>query len=173
MTEQKQVTYKHLKKDQEIHGWTTGNSTTMCTAIVKDKNPAFVLVLVWGERPEQIPSEGTMFSVNMTEVEIQRKYAKEAVKVVKAFHNKLADYEIGYHEMWNAWTGSDPYEFARNCRKHKLKILGVCENVWQPGRNDDKYVGVCVVYEDGEKFWCHVSECIYSKITHKYKHWLE
>ncbi|MHB8061345.1 MAG: hypothetical protein ACYDG2_01740 [Ruminiclostridium sp.] len=173
MTEKKQVTYKHLKKEQEIHGWAIGNSTSMCTAIVKDKNPAFVSVLVWGERPEKVPSEGTMFIVDRTEQEIQRKYAIDAVKVVKAFHTKLADYEIGYHEMWNAWTGTNPYEFAQMCRNHKLTILGVCENVWQPSRGNDRYVGVCVMDEDGDKFWCHVNMCTYDYITQEYKHWLE
>jgi hypothetical protein len=170
-TETKEVTFRHLKKGQKLDGWVIGNCTTMASAIVSDINQAYVSVLVWGERPDKIPSEGTMFKVDMSEDEFNIKYLQAATEIMKALNNKLSDYEIGYHEKWNAWIHYSPFEMAMDCHKHKIKVIGTCQNVPQAGRDsDDRDVGICVEDEDGDKFWCHASERFVRRMIDEYKY---
>jgi uncharacterized pyridoxamine 5'-phosphate oxidase family protein len=112
-TDIKKVTYKHLKKGQELKGWSKENCSVMGNAIVQEVNPAFVSVLMWNKYPEKIASEGTTFEIEMTEAEFQKKYMKEAKKIINALNNNLADYEIGYHENWNAWVYYDLEELDK------------------------------------------------------------
>lgn len=168
-TEKKYVTYRHLKKGQEICGYKSGGCDASFSAIIEEINPAFVKVLKWGKTPEEIPSEGTGFAVYMSEDEFRAKYRLEAINIMRALENKLDDYEIGYHEQWNSWISYDIYELARNCKENNIKIIGLCESVYQRYK-DDKDIGICVEDEEGKKFWCHASERILSRMIKMYKH---
>ena len=157
----KYVTWRSLKKDQKIHGYKRGNSRSFFKAVVKSTNAAFVTVLKWGTEEEKIPAEETMFEVDMTEEEFKSQHAKGAAEVIKALQNLLAEYEIGYHEMWNAWIRYDPYEMAASCQHHKFKVVGVCNDI-TPKHNMFDHdlildIGICAEYSDGERFWCHAS----------------
>lgn len=157
----KYVTWKSLKKGQEIHGYKRGTLTSGFYAVVESANVAFVTVLKWGTDEEKIPAEETMFEVDMTEDEFKSKYAKGAAEVIQALQNLLAEYEIGYHEMWNAWISYDPYEMAAECQDKKIKVIGVCNDItpkhimFDPDFILD--IGICAEYSDGERFWCHAS----------------
>lgn len=78
MTERKKVTYKHLKKGQEIKGVEYENCSSSFIAYVKDINPAFVTVEKWnpGGTEEKINAEA-MFLIEMMEEEIREKYNKK------------------------------------------------------------------------------------------------
>lgn len=175
-TEYKDVTYKHLKKGQQIHGHKLGSMASSYHGTIKDINPAYVTVLIFGTREEKIPSEEALFSVQMSEEEFRAKYHAEAVTIMKALQNKLANHEIGAHEMWNGWVSYDPYEMAKECKHHKLKVIGVCEDVWQRLKmfdtDDSKDIGICVE-EDNCKFWCHASESYIADMLEEYKELLE
>ena len=168
----KEVTYKHLKKGQKIHGTTRGNMYSSFLATVTDVNPAFVSVLMWDEKPEKIPSEETLFRVEMSEKEFREKYKQDAIAVMKGMVKELSSHEIGYHEQWNGWLHYDPFELGKNCRKYNLKVLGVCRDVWQRS-GQDRNVGICVEEEDGTKYWCHASEHHVERMIRKFKYLAE
>lgn len=157
----KYVTWRSLKKGQEIHGYKQGHCTCGFYAVVESTNAAFVTVLKWGTDEEKIPAEETMFEVDMTEEEFKSQHAKGAAEVIKALQNRLAKYEIGYHEMWNAWISYDPYEMAAECQDHKIKVVGVCYDITAKnalfGIDFILDIGICAEYSNGERFWCHAS----------------
>jgi hypothetical protein len=68
MTEEKYVTYRHLKKGQEISGAKQGNSWHSFKGYVKEVNAAYVILELWnpGGPEERFPSEETLFGIEMT-----------------------------------------------------------------------------------------------------------
>lgn len=157
MKDTKTVTYKQLKPGQAIEGWNEGGMCHMARAIVKNVNPAFVTMMVFGTREEKVRSD-CMFTVELSDEEVKAKYHETAKAVVKNIQTKLQQYEIGYHEMWNAWCSFDPYEMATYCVKEKIKVIGYCADIVPKiamFSGDTLDIGVCAEYEDGEKFWCH------------------
>lgn len=170
----KYVTWRSLKKGQKIHGHKRGFSCSGYRAVVESANAAFVTVLKWGRDREQISSEETMFEVEMTEEEFQAKYATEAMEVMKALQNRLPEYEIGCHEMYNAWISYDPYEMAAECKDKKMKVVGICEEI-TPKRNlfcPDFIldIGICAEYEDGDRIWCHAHKEYVDRMFEEYGH---
>lgn len=170
----KYVTWRSLKKGQEIHGHKRGFSMSGYRAVVESANAAFVTILKWGKDREQISSEETMFEVKMTEEEFQAMYASEAVEVMKALRNRLPEYEIGCHEMYNAWISYNPYEMAAECKDKKMKVIGVCEEIL-PKRNmfDHDFIldiGICAEYEDGDRIWCHAHKEYLNDMFEEYGH---
>ena len=169
----KYVTWRSLKSGQEIYGYKKGFSTCGFRGVVESANVAFVTVLKWGTDKEQIASEDTMFEVDMTDEEFRSQYAKGAAEVIQALQNSLAEYEIGYHEMWNAWIRYDPYEMAAECQDRKIKVIGVCgditpkQNLFDPDLILD--IGICAEYSDGERFWCHASRTYLDEMLEQYK----
>lgn len=160
MTEEKYVTYKQLKKGQEISGVKQESSRRSFKGYVKEANVAYVILELWehGGTEEKYPSQGTLFAIKMTEEEIQAKYNQKAGEFVKAIQNRLESYEIGPHEMWNSWLSSDPWELTQACVKEKLTIIGSCYDIVpkRPMFSDELLdVGVCVEDEEGNRFWCH------------------
>ena len=105
MTEEKYVTYRHLKKGQEISGAKQGNSWHSFKGYVKEVNAAYVILELWnqGGPEERFPSEETLFGIEMTDEEIKEKYNQMAGTVVKAIQNRLENYEIGYHLILGKW----------------------------------------------------------------------
>lgn len=159
MDETKKVTWKHLKKGQKICGTVEGTCYSGFIAYVKETNPAYVTVEKWrkGGSEEKISSEA-MFLVEMTDEEIRTKYQRKAEECIVNIQNSLHLDEIGYHEMYNAWLSSDPWELAQNCAQNKLTILGHCSDIIPKtamftGEKLD--VGICVEDADGDRFWCH------------------
>lgn len=170
---EKEVTWRSLKKGQTIKGYKRGFSRSYFTAVVESANAAFVTVLMWGKDREQISSGGTMFKVEMTDDEFEAMYASEAVDVMKALSNRLSEYEIGCHEMYNAWIRYNPYEMAAECRG-KLKLIGVCEEII-PKRNmfDHNFIldiGICAEDADGDRIWCHASKEYLNRMFEEYGH---
>lgn len=160
MIRKKYVTWRSLEKGQTVHSWKIGNGTRMARSTVKEKNAAFVTLLIFGTTEEQIPSEGTMFEVDMTEQEFRQRYQKQAEELMAAIQTTLPRYAIGYHEMWNSWITYDPYEMAALCQKDKIRIIGHCKDITPKHNlfdNTVQDIGICAEYEDGEKIWCHAS----------------
>jgi len=157
----KEVTRKHLKPGQEIHGYKLGNRTCSGVYYVKQVCVAYVLVEKWkiGGMEEKLDPDA-IFRVEMTEEEFREKWNEKAIGAIKNIKNPLHYDEIGCHEICNSWLSSDPWEFAYECDKRKLRVVGhskeicakrtmFCDRVLD--------VGVCVEDEDGDRFWCHFS----------------
>ena len=129
---------------------------------------------------------GLMVSLNRMEVgqggkvsaldEIKEKYNQMAGTVVKAIQNRLENYEIGYHEMFNSWLSSDPWEMAQACAKKNLTIIGSCYDITPKhamfsGELLD--VGICAEDEDGDRFWCHFKSDSVEVMKRRYERYQE
>lgn len=164
MKETKEVTWRSLKPGQKIEQYREENRTCITSAIVHDVNSSYVTLYSWWEpeNKKKVNSETSMFSVELTEKEIHDKYREDVKEIRAAIHNRLEDYEIGYHEMWNGWVTYDPYELASYCRQEKFKIVGHHELAIPKhsfcGLTLD--MGIVAEYENGERFWCHTSKDI-------------
>ena len=171
---EKEVTWRSLKKGQTIKGYKRGSTRSFFTAVVESANASAVTYLKWGSEREQISSEETMFTVVMTDEEFEAMYASEAVEVMKALSNRLAEYEIGCHEMYNAWIRYNPYEMAAECKERKMKLIGVCEEII-PKRNMFNHnfildIGICAEEKDGSRIWCHASKEYLNRMFEDYGH---
>lgn len=98
-----------------------------------------------------------MFMVELTREEFEKKYLKRARDVYANIQNRLAKYEIGTHEMWNGWLSGDPYEMAQYETRDGFKVVGYCPDIVPKTSwfGDSLDVGVCIEYEDGNRYWCH------------------
>lgn len=156
---EKCITAKNLSAGQVIRGYKEGTRTCFSTRIVRDVNPAYVSVQ-WenGGDIEKIPAN-YLFIVDMTEDEFRAEYRKAAEEVCANIQNELEEYEIGQHQMYNAWLSTDAYEMAAECIDGGFRIIGHCRKIdrkitWL---NTVLDIGVAIEYEDGEKYWCHWS----------------
>lgn len=156
----KLVTWRSLVLGQEIKGYRSGGQTRYFKAFIESANVATVIFKLWDKDGaiDTVSSEGTMFMVKMSDVELENKWRDKAKDCLSAMKNKLSVDEIGYHEMWNGWLFGSPYEIAAECEKTKIKIAGHCEDIIPKTAmfsGDTLDIGVCAEYEDGERFWCH------------------
>lgn len=177
MGESRKVTYRQLKKGQEIKGTESGSCSSGFTAYVKDINPAFVTVEMWrpGGKEEKIDSDA-MFLVEMTDEEIRAKYNDKAWEIVQNIQTHLLRHEIGYHEMCNSWLSGNPWELAQACAAQKLSVLGHCKDIIPKTAmfsGDILDVGVCVETEDGDRFWCHFRSGDIWKLVRIYERYQE
>ena len=160
MTENKKVTWRFLKAGQEIRGYEQSNLSCGLAGYVKSANVATVTIEKWHKGGDilEVPSEGTMFLIEMDEDEIRRKYNDAAGHIVRAIQNRLLRDEIGDHEMCNSWLSDNPWEIAQHCKQDEIRIVGHCRDIIPKTAmfsGDILDVGVCSEYEDGERFWCH------------------
>lgn len=157
MKDTKKLTARQLKEGQKIESWTEGKTWHGATATVKQVGPDGVVLLVFEEREERVSLEAT-FEVELTDTEFIAKHRSGARAVMEALCNRLAEYKVGYHEMWNGWLSYDPYEMAAECAHKKIRVVGYCDDI-MPKRamfsGEILDVGICAEYEDGERFWCH------------------
>lgn len=177
MQENREVTFRQLKDGQEIKGVKKGGGTSSFTGYVKGVNPAYVTVEMWrvGGKEEKISAD-SMFLVPMTDEEIRQKYNKNAGEIVKNIQNTMTHDEIGYHEMYNTWLSSDPWEMAQECVKQKLFVLGHSNDIIPKTAmfsGDKLDVGVCVEDEDGDRFWCHFKSEDIKVLVRRYERYQE
>ena len=156
-SENKRATYHALEVGQKIDGYEMGNNIHFGDWTVVDVNPSYVSVKQkFGNKVTQVPSD-VIFFIKLTEDEFEQKYLEGAKEVYRNIQNRLAEYEIGDHEIWNAWLGT-PYEMAQQCDRGDFKIIGYCKDIipkhsWITEEPLD--VAICAEYENGERFWCH------------------
>lgn len=173
MGEIKHVTYKHLKKGQKVNGAETVGESHGFVGYVKEANAAYVILEMWrpGGREERYSSEW-LFGIEMTDEEFRGKYNRYAGEVLKAIQNTMNRDEIGYHEMWNGWLSSNPWELAQACKAKKIEVIGHCKDIVPKTAmfsGDTLDVGVCAEYEDGERFWCHFKSEDIKTMIHSYE----
>ena len=164
----KYVTWRQLKAGMEIHGYKQEGRTCFCKGTVQSTNAAYVTILLWGTTPERIPSEETMFDVEMSREEFMQIHKVGAVEVMNALHRNLAEYETGNHAMDNGWIRYDPYEMAAHCKDRQIKVVGVFRGLPQV-RKHHIDVAICCEREDGGKFWCHGSGLLLDGMLEEYK----
>ena len=158
--ETKVVTWRALRKGQDVEGVVIGTSTHSFTGKVKDVNVANVTIEIFDSRIETFNSEETQFIVPMPEKEFKQKYFEKAKEIVKAMNTELPEYEAGEHEWENSWVDGDPYLLAKNCMKFGYKLLGYFK-LAEPRRYfffpalSDSEIGFVCETKDGKRFWCH------------------
>lgn len=169
----KKVTWRALRPGQEVEGWCAGTREYFARSTVKEANAAFVTLLVFGSQEERVGSEETTFVVELTRKEFVERYADGAAAVMRGIQNRLARYELGYHEMWNSWISNDPYDMAAECQVHEMRIVGHCDDIDpRPSIFFDEVwdVGICAEYETGDRIWCHASKEWLSNMIREYAH---
>ena len=164
----KYVTWRQLKAGMEIHGYKQEGRTCFCKGTVQSTNAAYVTILLWGTTLERIPSEETMFDVEMSRDEFMQIHKAGAVEVMNALQRNLAEYEKGDHAMDNGWIRYDPYEMAAHCKDRQIKVIGIYRGLPQV-RKHHIDVGICCEREDGSKFWCHGSGLLLDGMLEEYK----
>lgn len=100
-----------------------------------------------------------MFSVALTNEELQEKYKDTIQEIKEALNHDLGQVD-GYHEMWNSWLcAGDLAEMASNLNEHKLRIIGYATLTVPKQTMFDTTldIGVVAEYENGERIWCHTS----------------
>lgn len=170
MGENKEITSKQLKIGQQIAGYRCDGYVHIGTAYVKEINAASVTVTKFGA-DERIPSEATFF-IPLSREEIRMKYNAEAGKMVKAVQNCLYKDEIGYKEMWNGWSSTDPWTLAMNCRQKNLTVIGFSTDITPKIAmlsGDALDAALCVEDSNGERFWCHVRSSDLEAMLTKYE----
>ena len=156
MTETKYISFSELKIGMEIQGYKKGCSQSFCCQEVKSiKNNS--VTLSWGTTLEN--ASDYMFSVELTDEELQEKYKDTIQEIKEALNHDLGQVD-GYHEMWNSWLfAHNLAEMASNLKEHKLRIIGYATlttpKLTMFGTTLD--IGVVAEYEDGERIWCHTS----------------
>lgn len=149
----KLVTWRELKKGMKVESVRSGSRTSYASYTVESANMSNVVLLQWGTNRMEFNSEETMFEIEMPRDEFEKKYFEKAKALMKALKNEMAEYEIGYHCMDNAWISYDPYEMAARVAERGMKVLGVCTSI--PPKDHSADTGICVEESDGTKFWCH------------------
>lgn len=156
--EDKRILAKYLNVGDEIRGIVHDRGERWFSGIVTEVTEDKVTYNCWGDKryPESISPE-TIVRVQLSDAEFEKKYQKKAEEVYKALQNKLAEYEIGHHEMDNGWISYDIYTLAKNSIDRKFTILGYSEDITA---KSDLYgdIGICAETEEGNKFWCHADK---------------
>lgn len=160
--EYKYVSWRSIKPGDTIKEIKRGNCTMWGSYEITEANMSFVRYKVYGGIEESVDSDGAMFGIPMSEAELKNKYENPARQVVEALKNRMAEYEIGVHEMWNGWLSIDPYELAQSCSKHHMTVIGYCTEITPKNSMFFDDIFDCAIVamseEDGEKFWCHWKE---------------
>ena len=97
--ETKYISLSELKIGMEIQGYKKGNTTSFCIQnVVAIKNNT--VKLSWGTSLSN--ASDYMFSVALTDEELQEKYKNNIKEIREALNHNLGQVD-GYHEMWNSW----------------------------------------------------------------------
>lgn len=156
MTETKYISFSELKVGMEICGYKKGCTESFCRQEVKSIKKNSV-TLSWEETLEN--ASDYMFSVKLTEEELEEKY-KDAIQEIKEALNHDLGQVDGYHEMNNTWLyAGDLAEIASSLNEHNLRIIGYA-TLSAPKRSmlgNLLDIGVVAEYNDGERIWCHCS----------------
>ena len=104
----KLVTWRELKKGMKVESVRSGSRTSYASYTVESANMSNVVLLQWGTNRMEFNSEETMFEIEIPREEFEKKYFEKAKTLMKALKNEMAEYEIGYHCMDNAWISNDP-----------------------------------------------------------------
>lgn len=161
--DEKEVTWRSLKKGTEVCGVKYSNGASYFHGIVDSVNAARVTILMWGKEPKEFNSEDTMFRVKMSREEFEQKYEVQAREILKALKTTVPAYAIGNAERDNSWFSYDPYEMAAKCKANTflgaIRVVGVCQQPPWTHRSGGVEMDIAIVAErpNGERFWCHAS----------------
>lgn len=155
MTETKYIPFSELKVGMEIRGYRKGCSETYFRQDVKAIKKNSVIL----SSGSLSGASDYMFSVELTEEELEEKY-KDAIQEIKeALDHDLGQMD-GYHEMNNTWLyAGNLAEMASSLNEHNLRILGYA-TLSVPKHSmfgNVLDIGVVAEYDSGERIWCHCS----------------
>ena len=156
----KKVPIKSLKIGDKFDTLYNNDSITFASFEIVEICGAYCKIKVY-DREETYSTEGLFAEVPLSDDEFKAKYNDKAAVVIEKLRNKisLTNENIGMHEIWNSWICTDPYEFAAECEKHDIELIG-----WFELGNDAKEfcggimldIGIVAKYNDEDaRFWCH------------------
>lgn len=95
-----------------------------------------------------------LFHDNLSVEEMMERYKEDARKILKNIQKELPRVEIGYCEMSHDMLPMDPYEWAKECRLKKIKIIGHCKDVipYEYSKDSIFDIAICMEDKDGERF---------------------
>jgi hypothetical protein len=115
-------------------------------------------------------NQGIKIEIPMTQEEIKIRDFDKAKEIAQNLKHEMYNCGDAYHEMWNGWIGTDPYELAQNAKEYNLIILGYFKleqpKITYAGTILD--IGVVVEDEDGDRFWCHAKKVWFDDWEEKY-----
>ena len=159
-TKMKKVPIKSLKIGDKFDTLYNNDSITFASFEIVEICGAYCKIKVY-DREETYSTEGLFAEVPIADEEFKAKYKDEAAIIIEKLRNEisLTSENIGMHEMWNSWICTDPYEFAAECEKHNIKLIGWFEL----GNNAKEFcdgmmldIGIVAKYNDEDtRFWCH------------------
>ena len=157
MRDEKRVPIKQMKVGDTFRHLVHPNGTTMASFEVVEMSGAFCKLKIY-DRIETWSTEGLYAEVPLSDEEFKAKYKTHAADLIERLKHEITDlHEIGVHEMWNSWIDTDIYEFAANCVKNKIEVLGWFDlgddaREFVQGMTLD--IGI-VARDEDSTFWCH------------------
>lgn len=155
----KLVPIKKMKVGDKFHNLKHPGGSLMASFEILEICGAYCKLKVY-DREETYSTEGLFAEVPLSDEEFKAKYKDGAAVVIEQLKNEMSARDhVGTHEMWNSWICTDPYEFAAECEKNQIDIIG-----WFPlGREAREFVGgmwldigIVAQYRDEDtRFWCH------------------
>ena len=156
----KLVPIKKMKVGDKFHNLRHPGGSQMASFEIVEICGAYCKIKVY-DREETYSTEGLFAEVPLSDEEFKAKYKDGAAIIIEKLRNKisLTNENIGMHEMWNSWICTDPYEFAAECEKNDIELIGWFEL----GDNAREFcggvmldIGIVAKYNDGNtRFWCH------------------
>ena len=160
MRDTKLVPIKKMKVGDKFHNLKYLGGSRMASFEIVEICGAYCKIKIY-DREETYSTEGLFAEVPLSDEEFKAKYKDGAAVIIEKLRNEisLTNENIGMHEMWNSWIGTDPYEFAAECEKNDIELIGWFEL----GDNAREFcggtmldIGIVAKYNDGNtRFWCH------------------
>ena len=159
MRDTKLVPIKKMKVGDTFRHLKTPTSMIMASFEIVEISGAYCKIKHY-DKIDTYSTEGLYAEVPLSEAELKAKYKDAAAALIEKLKIEITDmHEIGLHEMWNAWISTDIYDFAANCEKNDIEVLG-----WfDLGDNAREFmldmvldIGIVAKYKDDNyRFWCH------------------
>ena len=172
MRDTKLVPIKKMKVGDKFHNLRHPGGSQMASFEIVEISGAFCKLKVY-DKIETLSTEELYAEVPLSDEEFKAKYKEKAAELIERLKHEITDlHEIGMHEMWNSWIDTDIYDFAANCVKHNIEVLG-----WFDLKDDAREfvqgmmldIGIVAKDEDST-FWCHARK---EWIDHMMKDWEE
>lgn len=157
MRDKKRVSIKRMKVGDTFQYLVHPNGTRIASFKIVEMSGAFCKLEVY-DKIETWSTEGLYAEVPLSDEEFKEKYKEKATDLIEKLKHEITDlHEIGSHEMWNSWIDTDVYEFAANCTKYNIEVLGwfnLKDNAKEFAQGMMLDIGI-VARDEDNTFWCH------------------
>ena len=169
LKDKKKVYIKDLKVGDKFDILHINGGCYMASFELIDKNNQTFTIKIWDKREEVYPIENAYVEIELTDKELEEKYAEDIKNLVKALSNNyIGDY--GYHEMDNRWLlySNNIGEFASYLKNQNYTVLGYFNlNI----KVHDGY-DIGLIFQDNfdeNRFWTHACKKYIDEMIQEYK----